>query len=647
MATGPNGLSPLGIAWMLPFLLSVAVFAAVPEDVPVQEVLLETVEDEAGALSTLEYFAYYRQHPLCLSHASVGELCRLPGITTGIARQLRALLQRFPHLTYAELADSLGLTPEQRWVLQQATTRECVPPSDYTTRWRSLVTLPLVEVVGKERYVGSFVRAQGWGEWAWHWFRGNIAWDKDAGEPGMMDFVSASVQIEPWSGLRWILGDFRLSTAMGMLFWGRDFRYPGYAVGAPLGWKTEARPWGSVQEYGFFRGGIVQWEPRWDRLQGTLMAWLSSTPQSGTIDSLGIVRSVITDGIFALPGVRSRRHSFRERSYGVAIEVDWGVLRAAASLSRLEYSNPVATQSFRQFLGRSGNLFSLAVLWQYGGGEIAGEIARDAQGVWAFHGAVGHYGGSFQATVAVRNIPGSFRSPYGAIVGRTAGVSNEEGLFAGVAVRGEGHRFQLYADLFRTPVPPYGMPVAQQGSEVGIRWVRKVQKNVEIWLQWRYRTRSEARRTEVGWQLYEERIAAFRGDMSVGISRQWRWRFRAEARHAAVPGPASSYLGMLGGEAEDKSWQGRVWLGVYAVPVSTLGLWVYETVATQVPRLHFLSGYGSYATLWIRWSCLPWASLEAAVTLLRRSRPESLWLWGTRVHGAELLTTTLAAELCL
>jgi hypothetical protein len=610
-----------------------------------EEELLERLEDEEEAMTVLDYWDFYRRHPLCLYRATVGELSRLPGITPGIARRLRELVQRFPDVSYAALGDSLALTPEQVWVLQNATTRDCAAPSPYEMSWESFGAFPTVQV--SHAGVGEFFQLRGRGEAAWRWIKLGVAWDKDAGEPGVADFVTASAQAEPLPGVRCILGDFRLGVAMGMLLSeGSGFRRPGFVIGAPLQWRTGVRPWVSVREYGFFRGAAVEWESRSRRMRGKLMGWFSRAPRSGSIDSAGRVVSVEVDGIFATPQERARRNNVLEQAYGLAAEAQADAFQVSVGLLGLWYSHELATQSRQQFLGKAGVLVSCAGGWQFEAGEIRGECVQDAQGRWGFHAAARWRWESLSFVVAVRSVPDSFRSPYGAIASRSSSVSNEEGIFVGAQWRRPRQRWSLYGDFSRTPAAPFGMPVPRQAAEVGIRWIGSAEGEAEIWLQGRFRTASEAERTEVGWQLYEEQRFELRGDFVARIVGKWRWRFRGEFRAGRFPEVASAVLGILGVEGGSRRWEGRVWAGIYAVENTAIGFWVYERAASGWPRLRFLAGYGSYAGLWTRWRAADWAELEGSLVVVRQASPVPLWLWGAKA-GNHVGVVSLATRLRL
>jgi hypothetical protein len=359
---------------------------------------------------------------------------------------------------------------------------------------------------------------------------------------------------------------------------------------------------------------------------------------------VGVVRSVVTDGIFATYLDRSRRFSFREEAYGSAAELSWRKLRALVGILGLQYSRPLQTESRGQFLGERGALLSAALSYDFGSGEWVGEVLRDARGNRGGRSALRYRRGNFHAVLAVHFFPDSLRSPYGS--GGVGGgvVSNQEGLSVGILWRGSRQWIQLYGDVFRTPAAPYGKPVPTAGSEFGIRWSGRWARSSEFWFQLRYRTRWEAESAKPWWQLFEERLFSARAELSVRVLPSFRWRLRGEWRSRAVPNEAA-FLLLTGAEVGAKQWDLKAWLGVYAIPTAALGIWVYEQLATGVPRLHFLTGYGSYSTLWGRWELTPWMRLELSLSVLSRSG--SLRLWGVPVQGAEVRTLTVAGELRL
>ncbi len=626
------------------FLLCLQICA---QELPLfEEGLWKEPAHEEESLSVLEYFELYRREPLCLPRATVRELSRLPGISVGIARQLLRYLQRYPHLTYAELGDSVGLTPEQLWVLQQATRLECSPPPGERGNLRSVTMLPLVPVVGKENLAGAFFRTQGWARVRWGWLYLGAAWDKDAGEPGVVDFFSGALQAEPFPGVRCLLGDYCVSLATGALlggrgaFWGRSF-----SLGSFLRWETEITPWWSVWEDGFLRGGAVRWEWRVGAVQGVCLGWLSSTLRSGRIDTLGVVRSVVTDGIFATAQQRSLRCTFRERTDGVVTEVAWGGVRTAIGVLGVRYSHPLQTESRRQFLGRSGYLVSLALGWECAGGEGVGEVLRDARGYVGGQIALRYRRGNYHAVVALQYFPDSLRSPYGSAWG--ALVSNRCEVVVGIGWRTHGQHLQLYGDLFRAVAAVSPEPAPPYGSELGVRWGGAIGRGAQLWLQSRYRTWLESIPAEAGRRLVEKRLLSVRADVALQVLRRLRWRLRTEWKRELGLEPLAAYLALSGAEAGGRRWSASGWLGIYAVPSSALGVWVYEKVATGVPHLVFLVGYGSYAALWGQWQVSSRLRCEAAFRFLSRAYPAPLQLWGMPVSGRELRVASFAVEVLL
>lgn len=625
---------------------AVVVFVQAQSWEEAEEVVWEGAEEEGALLMRLEYFDYYRTQPLCLYRASIGELCRLPGITVSIARALRELLQRYPQLSYAELSDSIGLTPEQSWVLQRATTLQCQPLPEYSVQVRSSVTAPVATVVEGEGSVGGFFRSRGWGWARWQGMQLGIAVDKDAGEPGIVDFVSVSLVALPWRELRCIVGDFRLYTAMGLLTWGAEgWRYPSFEVSAPLQWRAELAPWVSTAEHGFLRGVGVCWEPQWQSFRGGLIGWISSAPRSGRIDTAGIVRSVVTDGIFATALQRALRGRFQERSAGAIAQLEWAGGRAAVGVMRLSYSHPLMTQSRQQFLGRAGTIVGGSVWWELPGGAAALECVRDAHGWWAWHGGIALRWEGIQLTWALRSLPDSFRTPYGRIVSRGAGTSNEVGMYLGLAWGRRGYRVQVYGDLFRTPAAPYGMPLPRYGTEVGVRWLWHPQRRWELWFHGTYRSWLEAEHSEEGWRIFERPLVRLRVDVLIGLNQRWRWRLRWDTRRNYAPAPvASAMLATTGVEGGEGPWQLRMRCGIYAVPTAALGFWIMEEVATRLPQLYFVTGYGSYGSLRIRWELQEDWALEVGLLYFHRRSPLPLRLWGAPVRGPMLAMASVTAE---
>ncbi len=624
----------LGCAWAL---LWGAVQGQTSEEV---EQSLEE-RDEEGVLPVLELLERYRQEPLCLRRARVGELAQLPGISRGIASRLLQLVQQYSDTVLAQLLDSLSLSPEQRQILLQATTVECPPLESPRATARAAASLPLASFVETGGTLGPFLASRGRIRQRWKWLEFEGVWERDAGETLGMEHLSLSLIGQPWEGVRWIVGDFRCLAATGVML-GVPFRLRGAGMTAPAPWRTALRPWASTLEDGYWRGAAVQLDI--GRL-GRVLSWAAITPRSGRVDSNGIVRSIKTDGIFATPQERQLRFAFREYSAGGVVELRLGEeLRWLVEALWLRYSHPLRTQSRRDFQGQSGMLLGFGIAWQQGAWECVAEGVRDARAQFAGVVALRYSTKRWSAAVQLRRFAEKFRSPYGSVFSWYSAPSNEQGVYTAATWRMlSGVSAGMYGELFYSLAPPFGMPIRQHGGRVGgwVEWRRAQRWSLRLWL---YQQRMlEARKWESQWQSYEQEQTAARLYAAVQLRQGWHLRGRMELLWGRVPDAQWGALQLLGMEVAQERWGGTAWSGLYRSPGSALAFWIYERATREFPRLHMLYGHGSYMALsgWVRlWKF----RCEASAAAIARTVPPLASVWGRKLQGGQYWLLSFALE---
>ncbi len=624
----------LGCTWVL---LWGVVYGQILEEV--EQSLEEQPEGEV--LSVLELFERYRQEPLCLRRARVGELAQLPGISRGIASRLLQLVQQYPDTALAQLLDSLSLSPEQRQILLHATTVECPPPESPRATARAAASLPLASFVETGSALGPFLASRGRIRQRWEGLEFEGVWERDAGEALGIEHLSLSLIGHLWEGVRWIVGDFRCLSATGVML-GPPFRLRSVGRTAPAPWRTTLRPWASMLEDGYWRGAAVQLDV--GRL-GRVLSWAAITPRSGRVDSNGIVRSTKTDGVFATPQERQLRFAFREYSAGGVVELRLGEqLRWLVEALWLRYSHPLRTQSRWDFQGQSGILLGCGIAWHRGAWEFVAEGVRDARGQFGGVVALRYSTKRWSAAVQLRSFAEEFRSPYGSAFSWYSAPSNEQGVYA-VATWGmlPGVSAGMYGELFRSLAPPYGMPIRQHGGGVGgwVEW-RRAQRWL-LRLRLRQQRVLEARKWESRWQSYEQEQTAARLDATVQLRRGWHLRGRMELLWGRVPDLQWGGLQLLGVEVAQERWGGSAWSGLYRSPGSTMAFWVYERATREFPRLHMLYGHGSYTAL-SGWVQLWRLRCEASAAAIARTVPPLVSVWGRRLQGEQYWLVSLALE---
>jgi len=293
---------------------------------------------------------------------------------------------------------------------------------------------------------------------------------KDEDERNTADFITASAAMHGDSWLReCVIGDYIAAIGCGLVS-----ARPGLSRKSPdvtaASKKAPAlfQPFGSGSEYGFYRGAAVS------ALFGSYQAGLfvSYKQFDASLDSLGRVTRLVTDGYHKTASELARKLNSRERSLGLSIGnaslLPGLSLRASALL--LDYDRDVLIGLLPQF--RTVPLVSLSGEWRTGAAFIVGEAALSRAGHSSqILSMQARLAPGVDISLLARNFARDFFSPHGSAFGENSDdLSNEQGFFAGI-------RWDIlrelelsgYVDLFRFPSPAGRVPFPKTGAEAFVQ----------------------------------------------------------------------------------------------------------------------------------------------------------------------------------
>lgn len=292
--------------------------------------------------------------------------------------------------------------------------------------------------------------------------------DKDPGEAGVTDFVSASVQAGglPGDG-RIVAGDFRFRAGQGLLFGAPRSYGKGVEAVEPAirsGWGIPAGI--SSDESDFFRGLAVQFAAG----PVSAAAFVSLRKQTPLLGPDGVLKGIDRSGYHRTGPEIGRRARLDERTAGGSVRLSSGE-RAALGIHLLTAR---MTAGGAPSPGASIAVRRASVDARVGIGALTcfGEATAGASGPWI--AGVVFAGAGFRSVVSRRRYPRAdgFHAASGFSDGSTG--SNEEGTYLGIETTpAGGASLSAALDLFRktAPVPGSVQPPAGLDRIVTVRLV--------------------------------------------------------------------------------------------------------------------------------------------------------------------------------
>lgn len=460
------------------------------------------VEGRAGRVA--EQFARLKDNPLNLNRASSADLSILPGLSPQTAQGIvQHRSEHGPFQSLRSMGEVEGVTAETvraaRPFLTVSTASESgLFPSvntilaDLDARWIQTYTrrLELGRGYRTDRFLGppgrltSRFRLE-------HKRRLQLALtlDKDPGEPLQwspstdtygFDHVAGSLTLRDIGPVQTlILGDFSAQFGQGVALWqgirfgkGRDPVSPVLQEGRGL------RPYQSASEANFFRGAATTVDLPTNL---SLTAFASRRARDASLDSSAVsrgasnaavpARTISSGGLHRTPSERARKSTFRETTFGGALEYQSSSLHLGATGYYARFNRPLrpGDKPYRRFRvsGRSTSTVSTYGTAYLGNYTLFGEATRTASGSYGgiLGGAV-DLGTAGQAIVLGRRYPPRLAPFYGNAFGNGGRPQNETGVYTGVRLRvAQNWTIGAYFDQYQAPWLRFNMPRPSAGWE--------------------------------------------------------------------------------------------------------------------------------------------------------------------------------------
>ncbi len=306
--------------------------------------------------------------------------------------------------------------------------------------------------------------------------------EKDPGERSLTNlltyFTSFSV---PSLAARFIVGDYQMEDAEGLIFWNASASVKGNDVIAPARKNGGGiHPHLSSDENSFFRGigasiGLDKWQ---------VQVLYSNKALNATIDSLGYISAIDKSGLFRTESEQRKQNSSRETLIGCrAVTCLLDGLKIGCTYYHTRFANPLLLD------GLNGE--SASELWMRGmdisftnrAVDIFSQFAFDhANALASIAGITYEPYTALALTIIARNYPPAFQSIHGNAFGELSEqVQNENGVYVGIKAQPiPGLCLSTYYDQFEHPKPTYLIPAPSHGNDFIVLAEGKLTEHYEI-----------------------------------------------------------------------------------------------------------------------------------------------------------------------
>ncbi|MEX2595147.1 MAG: helix-hairpin-helix domain-containing protein [Anditalea sp.] len=379
--------------------------------------------------------------------------------------------------------------------------------------------------------------------------------DKDAGEEFRWDHASKrygfnflSYHFTFYQKGRWkaiTLGDFQAQYGQGLVFGS------GYSVGKGAEAITTVkrssigiRPYTSVMEYGFFRGGAATYT------MGNIeiSALLSNAPRDGNIQSLtdtlenqeDFISSLLLSGYHRTPTEIGNKSKAREQNLGgnISYKSDDGAFHFGINSLFSNYSQPFirADRIYNgfEFRGKYNHIHSTYFSYNYQNYFFFGESAiSKSGGMGNVIGLMASLTPHFDVSVLYRSFDRDFHSFYGNAFSEGTRPINEKGTYLGLQYRPNRKiNWSMNLDRFHFP----WLRFRAYAPSVGHEWLNRVtfspHKSMALFFQMREEVKdrniSDPERAGAGYQMATGKRRNYATSLNLIIDKRWSIKSRIQ-----------------------------------------------------------------------------------------------------------------------
>lgn len=338
-----------------------------------------------------------------------------------------------------------------------------------------------------------------------------ITLSKDAGEPlydsksGGFDFYSFHFFRRKTEGMlkALALGDYTINMGQGLIHWqGFSFGTSGNAMHI-MKQSVSLRQYNSSGAFNFHRGAGIQLEKNnWRNTTFLSLRNLDAKINPDDTDGNEFVSSIHTSGYHRTPAERSDKGKLQLLTYGTSVQYrkrNWysGLNMIQYTFSKRIQKDDVPYNYFA-LAGKHFSNYSLDYGLTLKNIYTFGEIAIDRNYHSAFiKGVLISVHPKASLSFLYRTISPSYQAFYGNALIANNAVSNEKGIFAGLAIKPyAGWNLEWYVDIYHFPWLKYRTDAPSYGKSFFAQLVHRPNKLTEIYSRYRSRQKSQNQRSE-------------------------------------------------------------------------------------------------------------------------------------------------------
>lgn len=315
------------------------------------------------------------------------------------------------------------------------------------------------------------------------------------------DYSSGHIYIRPGKVLTDVaIGDYSLNWGQGLAAWnGLAFRKSAYTFQAKKE-GPEIRPYTSVNEFSFFRGGAI----RLSLGHWRMISFVSSKKVDGNIvtaidDDLGsTVSSIQISGLHRTSSEISDENSINEFMTGFRLGRNLGRFGTIGfNAVHISMDPPFqkrdALYSQFEFAGSQLQNYSLDYKYVRQKYQLFGENAVNSEGETALiNGAIAHINPRLDAMLIHRSYSRGYTAFYANAFGERTVPSNENGIYFAIQFRPfDKWEIQSYADLYEHPWLRFGVDAPSSGRDYLIQANYDPSNQVQMYLRFKHETKQD------------------------------------------------------------------------------------------------------------------------------------------------------------
>ncbi|WP_026462983.1 ComEA family DNA-binding protein [Adhaeribacter aquaticus] len=330
-----------------------------------------------------------------------------------------------------------------------------------------------------------------------------FAWNRAKNQYGA-DFYSAHFQLYNKGKLKALaLGDYQLQFGQGLLL------SSGFSIGKGSETITTirrsnigVRPYSSVLESGFFRGGALTYsiKPNLELTGFYSNRKVDASLQAATdtLENIDFTFSGIqVSGLHRTPTELANKHRLNEQVVGSNITQRNLFQNFTLGFTTLftQYNIPLlrapVAYNLHAFSGRYNLVSGLNYSYSWQNISFFGETARSSGGgLGTVNGLLVSLAKTADFSVVYRNYQKDFHSLYGNAFGENTRNNNEQGLYFGLKLKPAPHwEITAYYDQFKFPWLKYRVDAPSQGNEYLARILFRPNKKTVFYAQLRTETK--------------------------------------------------------------------------------------------------------------------------------------------------------------